>query len=217
MTGLSSRAFAFSVKCELLTSLSWGSANRTVRSRLSQLPSTKLSWRSAAFLLTCSRGHVTRIALAKCSLLATLMPLPMDGAATLFLPSFPAHLHFLSSERASEPGFLRLPPGLLTPLLQLWNRFLSTHTWALAATDSPKDSLLCSLIFILLGMGPRTSCALSNCFASKSHSRSPPARFGTMWLLTLYDCSASFSEKPSVLASQASPYLLSSFHSTFSD
>lgn len=89
MTDLSSRAFAFSEKCGLLTSLNWGSAIRTVWSGLSQLPSTKLSWRSAAFLLTCPRDHVTRIALlpANWSLLAIPMPLQIDGEATLCLPS----------------------------------------------------------------------------------------------------------------------------------
>lgn len=52
------------------------------------------------FSRTCPRNRVTRISplLANWSFFATLLPLQIEREATLFLPSFPSHLHFLSSE-----------------------------------------------------------------------------------------------------------------------
>lgn len=221
MTDLSSRAFAFSEKCGRLASLSWGSGNKSVRSGLSQLPITKLSWTYAAFILTCRRGHVTRIAvlLANCSLLAILMLLQMDGEATLFPPSSPSHLHFLSSELQSQAVLARSLACLPLAFSFGTGSFPCIHGLRLQQTVPRTSCSAHSFLFCRAWDGTEgLMCAKQLTALLPSHT--PDSHLLVLAprrCLNVYDCSASFSEKPSLLASQASPYLLSSFHCTFSD
>lgn len=103
----------FQSLCLLLTSLGWGSANGTVRSGSSQLPSTKFSWRSAAFFTYLPQKSCDRDCTSACKLISLRHTVASPNrerghSVSSFLPIPSA----FSELKALKSGFLHSLPGL---------------------------------------------------------------------------------------------------------
>lgn len=153
MTDLLPRVFSFSEKCALHTSLGWGSANGTEWSGSSAFQSKGLMEICCIFTYlpyrSCDQDRTAACLLVSLSHTDAFPNRWRGHPVSSFLPIPPAFSEF----RALVSGFLHLLPGLPASLLQLWDGFLSMHSWALADPDNPKEILLCLLIFILQSLG----------------------------------------------------------------